>query len=73
MTSTEQTIDEKLGDYSYSYSYKEEYEEDMFQEEKNWKKLQEKEVRFQNKISKTSTQPIRIKSKRYKRFKQKFR
>ena len=51
-----------------NYSYKEDtYEEDMFQEEKEWKKQQEKVVRFQSKIiPRVLIQPIRIKGKRFR-------
>jgi hypothetical protein len=49
------------------YSEKEEYEEDMFEEEKEWKKQQEKVVRFQSKIiPRVLVQPVRINGKRFK-------
>jgi hypothetical protein len=49
------------------YSEKEEYEEDMFQEDMDWKKQQEKVVRFQSKIiPRVLVQPVRINGKRFK-------
>jgi hypothetical protein len=61
---TSTTVDD---DIPLSWYKEEPYEEDMFQEEKEWKKQQEKVVRFQSKIvPKLIAQPAHIKVKRFK-------
>jgi len=63
---------ETLSESHVNLIYKEDpYEEDMFEEEQEWKRQQEKVVRFQSKIiPKLVTRPMHI---RVKRFKQKIR
>jgi hypothetical protein len=55
-------------DEDHPLMYKEDpYEEDMFQEDMDWKKQQERVVRFQsNLVPKLIVQPARIKVKRFK-------